>query len=164
MDFMIQYLQLCFTYILKRKITHNMSVKQCETLYGFICKKAKYSVHLTQEVVVLKETDISKYSNGKKTGNSEIEIDKKGAAKGIFSGVWKAVFTVLMVFVFAGVAVAISLGIYIFGIATEPTLQALTLPVIFMSRTKRPRTLKNIKLCTTQKTEFGLTLRIFPNR
>ncbi len=69
----------------------------------------------------MKETDISKYSNGKKTGNSEIEIDKKGAAKGIFSGVWKAVFTVLMVFVFAGVAVAISLGIYIFGIATEPT-------------------------------------------
>lgn len=69
----------------------------------------------------MKETDISKYSNGKKTGNSEIEIDKKGAVKGFFSGIWKAIFTIFMVCVFAGIAVAISLGIYIFGIANEPT-------------------------------------------
>lgn len=69
----------------------------------------------------MKETDISKYSKGKKSGNSEIEIDKKGAVKSFFSGIGKTIFTIFMVCVFAGVAVAISLGIYIFGIATEPT-------------------------------------------
>ena len=69
----------------------------------------------------MKETDISKLTKKKTPGNNDIEIDKKGAVKNIFSGLWKMIFTIFMVFVFAFVAVGISLGIYIFGIATEPT-------------------------------------------
>lgn len=69
----------------------------------------------------MKETDISKLTRKKGNGNSEIEIDKKGAAKTVFSGLWKVIFTVLMVIFCSFVAVGISLGVYIFGIATEPT-------------------------------------------
>ena len=69
----------------------------------------------------MKETDISKLTKKKTPGNNDIEIDKKSAVKNIFSGLWKMIFTIIMVFVFAFVAVGISLGIYIFGIATEPT-------------------------------------------
>ena len=69
----------------------------------------------------MKETDISKLTKKKTSGKSDIEIDKRGAVKNVFSGLWKMIFTILMVFIFAFIAVGISLGIYIFGIATEPT-------------------------------------------
>ncbi len=70
----------------------------------------------------MKETDISKLTaKNKNNGRSEIEIDKKGAVKTALTGIWKAVFTILMVVLCACVAVGVSLGIYIFGIATEPT-------------------------------------------
>ena len=69
----------------------------------------------------MKETDISKLTKKKTSGKSDIEIDKRGAVKNAFSGLWKMIFTILMVFIFAFIAVGISLDIYIFGIATEPT-------------------------------------------
>lgn len=69
----------------------------------------------------MKETDISKLTQKKIRNSSEIEIDKKGAARGIFSGIWKVILTFLAVFFCACVAVGVSLGIYIYGIATEPT-------------------------------------------
>lgn len=69
----------------------------------------------------MKETDISKMSTKKPSGRGKIEHDKNGTAKVVFSGIKKAILTIFMVFACAMVAVAISFGIYIFGIASEPT-------------------------------------------
>lgn len=69
----------------------------------------------------MKETDISKLGQKRTNNSSEIEIDKKGAVKGILSGIWKVIFTFIMIFLCACVAVGISLGVYIYGLASEPT-------------------------------------------
>ena len=69
----------------------------------------------------MKETDISKLSGRKSSLGNDLEIDKKGAVKNVLKGFWKIVLTLLMVVLCAFVAVGISLGIYIYGIATEPT-------------------------------------------
>ena len=108
---MVQCNLLCFTYILK-----NYNV---DKVHNKITNKTEYC--LKKEVVGLRETDISKMSTKKPSGRSEIEHDKKGTSKVVFSGIGKAIFTIFMVFVCAIVAVGISLGVYIFGIASEPT-------------------------------------------
>ncbi len=108
---MVQCYLLCFTYILK-----NYNV---DKVHNKITNKTEYC--LKKEVVGLRETDISKMSTKKPSGRSEIEHDKKGTSKVVFSGIGKAIFTIFMVFVCAIVAVGISLGVYIFGIASEPT-------------------------------------------
>lgn len=63
----------------------------------------------------MRKTDISKYTE-------KIEVTKKSAGVGTAaSGLWKVIKTVLAILVCAGIIVAISMGIYIFKLATEPT-------------------------------------------
>lgn len=63
----------------------------------------------------MRKTDISKYTD-------KIDIQKKTANAGtVFSGIWKVLKTVLAILVCAGIFVSISLGIYVFKLATEPT-------------------------------------------
>ncbi|MBQ9674091.1 MAG: transglycosylase domain-containing protein [Ruminococcus sp.] len=69
----------------------------------------------------MKETDISKLTTKRNAGSNDIEIDKKGAVRGILSGIWKIILTLIMVVMCALIAVGVSIAIYIYGIATEPT-------------------------------------------
>lgn len=63
----------------------------------------------------MRKTDISKYTD-------KIEVTKKSSAVGLtFSMLWKVIKTVLAVLVCAGIIISISMGIYIFGLANEPT-------------------------------------------
>ncbi len=63
----------------------------------------------------MRKTDISKYTD-------KIEVTKKNfGTKTVLSSVWKVVKTFLAVLVCAGVCLSVYLGIYIFGLATEPT-------------------------------------------
>ncbi len=63
----------------------------------------------------MRKTDISKYTD-------KIEVTKKNSSAGTFlNGLWKVVKTVLAIAICAGIIVGISLGIYVFKIATEPT-------------------------------------------
>ena len=63
----------------------------------------------------MRKTDISKYTD-------KIDVRKKTATAGTYlSGLWKVLKTVLAVLVCTGIIVSISLGIYVFKIATEPT-------------------------------------------
>ena len=63
----------------------------------------------------MRKTDISKYTD-------KIDVQKKTANIGtVFSGLWKVIKTVLAILVCAGIFVSISLGIYVFKLATEPT-------------------------------------------
>ncbi len=63
----------------------------------------------------MRKTDISKYTD-------KIEVTKKNASFGtVAGGFWKVIKTILAVLVCAGIVISISLGIYIFKIATEPT-------------------------------------------
>ena len=79
---MVQCYLLCFTYILK-----NYNV---DKVHNRITNKTEYC--LKKEVVGLRETDISKMSTKKPSGRSEIEHDKKGTSKVVFSGIGKAKF------------------------------------------------------------------------
>ncbi len=63
----------------------------------------------------MRKTDISKYTD-------KIEVTKKNSGVGtVVNGLWKTVKTVLAILVCAGIIVSISMGIYIFKLATEPT-------------------------------------------
>ncbi|MBQ8058029.1 MAG: transglycosylase domain-containing protein [Ruminococcus sp.] len=63
----------------------------------------------------MRKTDISKYTD-------KIEVVKKTATAGTFlNGLWKVLKTALAILVCAGIFVSISLGIYVFKLATEPT-------------------------------------------
>ena len=63
----------------------------------------------------MRKTDISKYTD-------KIDVQKKTANVGtVFSGLWKVIKTILAILVCAGIFVSISLGIYVFKLATEPT-------------------------------------------
>ena len=64
----------------------------------------------------MRETDISKFTEKE---NESFMPDH--GAKRLFKGVGRALFTLFMVLVFAGGIVAISLSIYVAGIAAEPT-------------------------------------------
>lgn len=63
----------------------------------------------------MRKTDISKYTD-------KIEINKNSSSAGnVFGGILKVLWTVLAVFICAGIIIAISLGIFIIKIAIEPT-------------------------------------------
>ncbi|MBQ8860423.1 MAG: transglycosylase domain-containing protein [Ruminococcus sp.] len=63
----------------------------------------------------MRKTDISKYTD-------KIEVTKKTATfPTALSGLWKVIKTILAILVCAGIIVSISLGIYVFKIASEPT-------------------------------------------
>ncbi len=63
----------------------------------------------------MRKTDISKYTD-------KIEVTKKTATfSTALSGVWKVLKTLLAILVCAGIIVSISMGIYVFKIASEPT-------------------------------------------
>ncbi|MDO4748142.1 MAG: transglycosylase domain-containing protein [Eubacteriales bacterium] len=63
----------------------------------------------------MRKTDISKYTD-------KIEVTKKrSGAMVALSAVWKIVKTCLAVFICAGIVIMISVGIYIFNLANEPT-------------------------------------------
>lgn len=63
----------------------------------------------------MRKTDISKYTD-------KIEITKKrSGVKTFLSALWKIVITVIGVCVTAGIIVGISMGIFVFKIANEPT-------------------------------------------
>ena len=65
----------------------------------------------------MRKTDISKYTDKDKT-------EVKGKSTGfstIANGLWKTLKTVLAVLVCAGIIVSISMGIYVFKLASEPT-------------------------------------------
>lgn len=63
----------------------------------------------------MRKTDISKYTD-------KIEVTKRNfGTKTVLSSVWKVLKTVLCVLLCAGVVVAVSLGIYIFKLANEPS-------------------------------------------
>ncbi len=64
----------------------------------------------------MRKTDISKY-----TDKIDVQPRKPSAVKGFFGGVWRIVATVLLVGAIAGLIVGISVGIFIFNIANEPT-------------------------------------------
>lgn len=63
----------------------------------------------------MRKTDISKYTE-------KIEVNKNTSpVKPMVSGLWKALKTVLAILVVAGIIVSISMGVYLFKLATEPT-------------------------------------------
>ena len=63
----------------------------------------------------MRKTDISKYTD-------KIEVTKKSSGFQVFfSSIWKVLKTVLAVLICAGLIVSISMGIYIFSLAKEPT-------------------------------------------
>lgn len=63
----------------------------------------------------MRKTDISKYTD-------KIEVTKKSSgARTAVNSVWKILKTLLAIILCAGIIVSISMGIYIFKIASEPT-------------------------------------------
>lgn len=63
----------------------------------------------------MRKTDISKYTD-------KIDLDKKpNGAKDVLKAIWKVVATLLLVCLCAGLIVAITIGVYIFKLAIEPT-------------------------------------------
>lgn len=64
----------------------------------------------------MRKTDISKY-----TDKIDVQPKNPSGARNFFSTVGRMLLTALMVLVVAGVIVGISIGIYIFRIANEPT-------------------------------------------
>ena len=87
----------------------------------------------------MRQTDISKYTD-------KIDIPQKKQTSGIgafFSALGRLLLTVLGVLVIAGIIVGVSLGIYIFGLANEPTgidLNARSLNLSSFIYTKDPDT------------------------
>lgn len=69
----------------------------------------------------MRKTDISRY---KKDKNGHNVIDSNAAltgTKGFLSVLWKVVSTLFLILVFTGIVVSISVGIYLFGLANQPT-------------------------------------------
>lgn len=64
----------------------------------------------------MRETDISKFTKKRKD-----DLAHENGAKRCFKALGRTLFTILMVLVFAGTIVAISLSIYVAKIASEPT-------------------------------------------
>ncbi|MBQ6626747.1 MAG: transglycosylase domain-containing protein [Ruminococcus sp.] len=63
----------------------------------------------------MRKTDISKYTG-------KIDVTKKSSrASVVFSALWKVLKTVIAVLVCAGVIVSVSVGVYVFNLANEPT-------------------------------------------
>lgn len=66
-----------------------------------------------------RETDISSYTD-KSAANAKNK-KKEGSAKRFFKGLGKFLVTVLSVLVIAGIITGVSIGIYVFRLASEPT-------------------------------------------
>ncbi len=64
----------------------------------------------------MRKTDISKY-----TDKIDVQPKSPSAVKTFFGGIWRIIATVLLVGAIAGLIVGISIGIFIFHIANEPT-------------------------------------------
>ena len=64
----------------------------------------------------MRKTDISKY-----TDKIDVQPRKRSPIKAFFSGIWRIIATVLLIGAIAGLIVGISVGIFIFNIANEPT-------------------------------------------
>ena len=64
----------------------------------------------------MRKTDISKY-----TDKIDYQPRKHSAVGAFFGGIWRIIATVLLVGAIAGLIVGISVGIFIFNIANEPT-------------------------------------------
>lgn len=64
----------------------------------------------------MRKTDISKY-----TDKIDFQPKSPSAVKSFFGGIWRIIATVLLVGAIAGLIVGISIGIFIFHIANEPT-------------------------------------------
>ncbi len=98
----------------------------------------------------MRKTDISKYTD-------KIEVTKKNfGAKTVLSSVWKVIKTVLAVLMIAGVVVAVSLGVYIFKLANEPSgidLNARSLNLSSFIYIQDPKTGKFVEYQTLYGTE-----------
>ena len=64
----------------------------------------------------MRKTDISKY-----TDKIDVQPKNPSAVKTFFGGVWRIIATVLLIGAVAGLIVGISIGIFIFNLANEPT-------------------------------------------
>ena len=64
----------------------------------------------------MRKTDISKY-----TDKIDVSPKKQSGVKGFFSALGRALLTILLILVVAGVIVGISVGLYVLNIANEPT-------------------------------------------
>ncbi len=64
----------------------------------------------------MRKTDISKY-----TDKIDVQPKKPSAVKTFFGGLWRIIATVLLIGAIAGLIVGISIGIFIWNIANEPT-------------------------------------------
>ena len=109
----------------------------------------------------MRETDISKFTKKRKD-----DLAHENGAKRCFKALGRTLFTILMVLVFAGTIVAISLSIYVAKIASEPTgvnLKAnpLTRQALSTLRTRRVNT-RNINPSILPKTEYGSILTTYP--
>ena len=86
----------------------------------------------------MRKTDISKY-----TDKIDVPAKKQSGVGAFFSAVGRLLLTVVMILLIAGVIVGVSLGIYIFGLANEPTgidLNARSLNLSSFIYTKNPTT------------------------
>ena len=119
-----------------------------------------------------RETDISQYKDIQPEINPAVR--KVNPIKRFFKALGKFIFTIFSVCVVAGLIAAISLGIYIASLASEPPnpgggsstdsgtdeKNRLTRQVLLWYKIQTA-SLNSIKLFTAQKTEFGLTTKRF---
>lgn len=69
----------------------------------------------------MKKTNINRYKNGREHSNIVHSNIAATGAKGFISIVWKIISTILLIFLISCLVVGISLGIYLFGLASQPT-------------------------------------------
>lgn len=68
----------------------------------------------------MRKTDISRYKNNNQRKAVHTNVALEGT-KGFFSVLWKGLSTVLMILVVTGIVFTISLSIYLFNLANQPT-------------------------------------------
>lgn len=69
----------------------------------------------------MRKTDISRYKSEGNNGNAVHSNVAVEGTKGFLSILWKFISTILLILVVSGVIVTISLGIYLYGLACQPT-------------------------------------------
>ena len=105
----------------------------------------------------MRKTDISKY-----TDKIDVPQKSQSAAGAVFSAIGRGLLTVFMVLLVAGLIVGVSMGIFIFGLANEPTgidLNARSLNLSSFIYTKNPDTGE----FEEYQTLYGLENRIWVN-
>ena len=110
-----------------------------------------------------RETDISQY---KDIQQNELSEKADGGAKRFFRGLGKFLITVCSVCLVAMLITGISLAVYIFTIASEPTgidlkAKSMNQTSEYIFRMRIQRNLRSIRNYTIPRTESGLTIRIF---